>query len=350
MQIQSVSSAQSLNGSAVTPLVSTPTLPNARSSTTLESFSTPPLRSPTRVFFEDLCGFFSNLILWPFHGHRLIIHQIISSIVFLIVFPIILPFIILAEILRIFIEVLTCGCCKFIITAPKFELTTPSAAEYNALKKLVKWDLSDPISEESQIGLLHVMNTYLAFANRYDTDLQRGKKYDYFNCLIKVKIGENTQLFRYQPRARESELLQQYLAFIKRHGKEGLSVQHTLVGLDYSYMIGMFDLKIKTDIVDFSIQEAAQPAEEIVHRSCWSRIWKGLKALQTETIQLPTHQAKEDIEDNSFNLWPGSTRARCCDLINASLQGKHLNAYQISMMDLENMVQIPIGESSSLKP
>lgn len=289
----------------------------------------------SKVFFEDLYGFIRNLILWPVHGHNLILHQIIFSLAFLMILPIVLPIIFFIEIIHVFIDFLCCGCLKGINLTPKFSLKEPTDLDKIALRHLTK--PSTKLSFEEQIRLLYTVQVYCDFADKYNRD-PFGKKHNYFNGLIKVQVGDKSHLMQYRPDTSREELLREYSAFLHQNYEKAIpTIQHTFVGLDYSYHVGMLSMKIATDTVEFAVEKVQVEQNE---GFCFSFFSWFSKNLLTPTPDWGHHIAEDNSFENNFWMWPGYTREACCAAINSRLKGKDLKSYQISLLDLEKFVRL----------
>ncbi|NGX38495.1 MAG: hypothetical protein K1000chlam2_01669 [Chlamydiae bacterium] len=88
-------------------------------------------------------------------------------------------------------------------------------------------------------------------------------------------------------------------------------------------------MKVKTDILEISMKK-----EETEEYFCCGPI------IRTLFPSLGKHHHVEaPLHESNFSMWPGNTRNFVCRLINRKLRGNELEDYQISLMDLKQMVQ-----------
>lgn len=337
MQVDKIAAPTTPNTAPITEQLR-PT-PSYQSS--ISSLQRPVLKaaSPIQVFFEDLFGFTLNFFFWPIHGPLIMSQQILL----MIMLPIVFPFLILEVIIKIALTILNICSCPLIqeIFGPAFNPREPSAEEAQQLKPWVRPNAS--VSENQQLQLLHLLNTYFDFANSYKLDI-RGKENDHYNVLIKVDIDSASQLFQYTPNRNKS--FSSYIDFIVATAKPGSTIRFTFVGLDHSYFIGMLKMKVKTDVVKFLVsdeglqleaQESGKPKSTFA--SIKSYIFGFFSRILPLRASIYDLQQENDQRAVDFSLWPGTTRRLCADLINNSLRGAHLSEYHITLLDLENLIR-----------
>ena len=297
--------------------------PHAPNRDSLKSYEVERAARNSKLFFEDLGGFLANLFLWPLLGHQVLMYQLI----FAICIPFLLPIILVAEFYRILVDIFTCGCLKEALYGPQFKISEPNSTDRHNLLPLIKQWGSHHLDTEQQIRLTHLMNTYFNFADRYSTD-KMGKSHQHFQAVIKVNIDGKTCLFQYKPNTNHAEVLKTYLRFIRENATPKSSVKHTFVGLDYTYFIGMLNMKVKTDTVEVSMKK-----EEEEYFCCGPLIRTFFPSLEKK------HREEIPLHESSFAMWPGNTRNFVCQLINRKLKSNDLQDYQISLIDLESVVK-----------
>ncbi|MBS0629898.1 MAG: hypothetical protein JSS30_06730 [Verrucomicrobia bacterium] len=311
--------------------------PYQSSLTSLDRTSLKPA-SPLQVFFEDLCGFTLNFFFWPIHGSLIISHQIL--LIFML--PLVFPFLILEAVTRVFLTIFSiCKCPRpEAIFGPTFNPQGPSDTETEHLKPYLRPRAA--ISEKQQLQLLHLLNTYFEFAQRYTVE-ENGKENRHFNALIKIDIDGVSQLFQHSPwRNRD---LTSYIDFIVNNARPTSALRFTFIGLDYSYFIGMLKMKVKTDVVKFQLKDQQlqlQEQESGKPKSRFAAFKSYIFNLLSRYIlreQIYDLQQENDQRTLDFSLWPGTTRRHCADLINNSLKGAHLSEYHISLLDIENIIR-----------
>jgi len=347
----------------------------------LESLEPP--HSTTKLFIEDLGGFIKNLFLWPVHGYHLLTQQIF----YCIFFPILLPLTLFEVILDFYIYVFSCGLIN-ISKEPQFEPSSPTRKRETDLATFAIQQGSEDRFAISHGRLLHHIDTYLDFATTYSKDTLRGKANDHTNCLIKVQVGQSVKLFQFHPDQPKESILSSYLAFIQANSSDGTHVQHTFALLDYSYFLGMYRVKTKTDLLNVTMRErVARPQtsevdtnegyqEEEEHRSCTACIRRCLRRLDQGqearlevvpdqipldngaaapppplllTTQPPNrttggrnwkHTREDHQTTEGYAIWPGYTREICRNVINKSLKGEVLSKNHISLYDMDHLVTL----------
>lgn len=285
----------------------------------------------SKVFFEDLTQFFLNIFAWPFHGIILFHYQIL----FFVLFPLFLPILIITEILRGILSILTCGCWNSIELGPKFSLKDPTKGQLSTFESLVKRQEQTNLPIEEQTRLLYILDSYLEHINKYD-DSEFGKKHLQVNALIKIQIDGKPKLFHYLPHQSKATIYQNYLDFIGQNATVDSQFQFTFISLDYSYIFGMMNLRIKTDAVDYHIEKEEKPksvAQNLTQEYAPGAIARYFRP------NMGKHVSEKARENQDFAFWPGNTRAFCCKRINSMLKTHDLEAYQICLADVETLIR-----------
>lgn len=275
-------------------------------------------RPPVNVIWRDFGMFIANLFLWPLHGYRALVDQMI----FIILFPVFVPFLVLSIFVHIIMNILTCG--NFSGFQLKFEYKEASSSEIKRLEKVIQCHEKFHLSKNQLVTLLHPIESYLNHIESYELD-RHSKRCRNLQALIKINIDGKTKLFKFSPFDDHDAILHRYIHFLRDHADHHSSVKCTFVRLDYNYFIGMCDLQTKTDIVDINLLEGSVENNAMVPSFLSSWLRPKLGRSKGTGIRVHSH----------FAFWPGNTRRIVCDVINESLRGNDLNEYHITLNDLK---------------
>lgn len=251
---------------------------------------------------------------------------------FLIVFFPLIPIILVTGLIRVIIEAFT-GCFLGTSIQKSFALTDPSPKQRAYLENILSHCCYTRLPQEKFLELLHIFQSYLSLAQSYD----KMKKNSYLQVLIKINVDGKTKIFTFKPEQNQKKLLKQYLAFIDGLAKENSVVKHTFVKIDYFYQIGLCKMDVSTDTVAYEINHEVEVEPPCCYSFFLRKIFPGFKIMKI--FPAAKHTAKEEAPEHHFAFWPGNTRRAICDLINKNLEENDLNEYQVSLLELSELIR-----------
>jgi hypothetical protein len=296
-------------------LSSTSTPPPTRSVSTLSSLSPSALR--LSAFAQDLVGFFINLIFFPLLGHHILLQQTLI----LIFLPILLPFVLIGVFIQALIDLLTCDCLKKTFCG-KFQVPPLTEKNRAILTPFVEKYGTARLFQTKQVFLLHILKSYMD----YTSSLRKGfPNYRKFQAVLKIQVDGKTLLLPYKSFHNPEALYKKTLEFLGEHGNYSSEIKCTFVGVNYSYLFGLLDMRATRDGVEYHLSDFT-PTEATTYMG---QAWQWISGAGAPSIK------EEVTTHNSFGFWPGFTRDATSYFINAQLRGDDLSPYQISLLDDE---------------
>lgn len=291
--------------------------------------------SNVKTFLGNLPRFFLNIFCWPFHGISLLRHRI----EFFIFFPVLLVF-------EVFYRTTNLVKSRFLNSAeigsigPSYK-PKPTDGQLTLLKAFIEGTGFQKFPKKEQARLVYILDNYLTYIKEYN-DSKLGRHNSYVNALIKVDVDGKTKLFKFKSHEEKDKfddekdrLATEYLGFLGEHVHTESKIKHTFISLDYAYFLGMFNLRVRTDALDYQLNRISTSEEQ----SQWDSKWDDLPFVPKINKRL-NNQATNYTH---FAFWPSYTKDFCCDIINRELGGSDLKSHQVSPTEANSLIQSVIA-------